>query len=416
MVTSPIYINPTDLTAVAQSLSGSASSISSVKGEFSASGSGGIGYLFQNIKANYDQTKQGTVQYLGSIAQMLTTLSSSVSGAVEEKESAEQEAVDILRKILESVESMESKLDKQGNCSGDSGTGGGGGGTSNPGGYGGGGGGSYGGGGSSGGGGSYGGGGGSAGGGSGTSSVGTGTPAPSVNLDDYDAERRLQSGTGAAAATPDTSNLASMPAGGAGTLSGTQQPTNGVAVDSSSQATSSALPADQTNTVGLDANGDATDDFSLNLTNGGTHATVGADGSITLTKDATDMAMPDRLQESGQFFTLDANGDGFDDIHLSPQAGDDVRLSIYEQEDSQYAAIDFDNDGDYDAVVRTADSAAETERIRQEAEATVWNRIAQDDPLGRSGEELAALFEDRDVLTIPEDNTITFEPLTGRNA
>lgn len=108
----------------------------------------------------------------------------------------------------------------------------------------------------------------------------------------------------------------------------------------------------------------------------------------------------------GNSFTVDADNDGRDDITLTPDSGDDSRVSVFEDGDSQYAAIDFDNDGDYDASVRIGDSAAAYEKMQQEAEASVWAEISRNDPLGRSVEELQALYADRDVMTLPEQTEI----------
>lgn len=168
---------------------------------------------------------------------------------------------------------------------------------------------------------------------------------------------------------------------------------------------------DTTNTVGLDTDGDATDDYSVNLTEGGTHASINDDGSVTLSKqDSSTVPLPpgsdNNTANKGNSFTVDADNDGRDDITLTPDSGDDSRVSVFEDGDSQYAAIDFDNDGDYDASVRIGDSAAAYEKMQQEAEASVWAEISRNDPLGRSVEELQALYADRDVMTLPEQTEI----------
>ncbi|MBT1174551.1 hypothetical protein JS530_03335 [Bifidobacterium sp. LC6] len=195
-----------------------------------------------------------------------------------------------------------------------------------------------------------------------------------------------------------------------------QQPDQSTMTPQSSETPKQDLPgisdSDTTNTVGLDTNGDTDDDYSVNLTEGNTHATINDDGSVTLSKqDVPTVPLPPGASTSatnkGNSFTVDTNHDGRDDVALTPDAGDDSRISVFEDGDSQYAAIDFDNDGDYDAAVRIGDSEAAYEKIQQEAEASVWEEISRNDPLGRSVEELQALYADRDIMSLPEQTEIS---------
>lgn len=171
---------------------------------------------------------------------------------------------------------------------------------------------------------------------------------------------------------------------------------------------SSTLQRDDMTTIGIDTDGNSSDDFSLNIINSQTHASVLSDGSIQLTRDDASMPMPQNAQyDSDAVFTLDTNHDGTSDVQLNPQQGEDMRISVFEDERSQYAAIDFDNDGDYEAVVRTDASTAAYERMEAEAEARVWQRLADRDPLGRSASELQQLYAERDEFEMPEPSYIT---------
>ena len=73
---------------------------------------------------------------------------------------------------------------------------------------------------------------------------------------------------------------------------------------------------------------------------------------------------------------------------MTPDAGADARISIFDKDDSKYAAIDFDNDGDYDAAVRIGDSEMAREAMRKEKEEQVWRSIAAKEPPGRTADTM----------------------------
>ena len=161
-------------------------------------------------------------------------------------------------------------------------------------------------------------------------------------------------------------------------------------------------------TIGLDVDGNAKDDYSLNLTDGNTHAVIGADGSVTLTKrDNSTIPMPSDASKTGSAsFDLDVDNDGVDDVSMNSDSGANARFSVYKDEDSRYVALDYDNDGDYDVAVRVGDSEAAREAMRKQAEDEAWQSIAAKDPLGRTADELRALYEDRETIQLPERTTI----------
>ena len=123
-------------------------------------------------------------------------------------------------------------------------------------------------------------------------------------------------------------------------------------------------------TIGLDVDGNAKDDYSLNLIDGNTHAVIGADGSVILTKrDNSTIPMPSDASKTGSAsFDLDADNDGVDDVSMNSDSGANARFSVYEDE--------------------------------------AWRSIAAKDPLGRTADELRALYEDRETIQLPERTTI----------
>lgn len=160
--------------------------------------------------------------------------------------------------------------------------------------------------------------------------------------------------------------------------------------------------------IDLDVDGDGKDDYSLNLKNGGTHAVVGQDGSITVSRQkTTSVPLPPNVQATqDSYLTVDANHDGVDDIMLTGQQGQNAKISIYEQGDTEYAAVDFDHDGDYDVSVRVEDTAQTYQKMREQAEESVWQSIADKDPMGRTAEELKALYQERDIIELPQRSEI----------
>jgi len=173
-------------------------------------------------------------------------------------------------------------------------------------------------------------------------------------------------------------------------------------------ASTSRNTSDAASSIDLDVDGDSNEDYSLNLKNGGTHVVVGQDGSITVShQKTTSVPLPTNAQATqDSYLTVDANHDGVDDIMLTGQQGQDAKISVYEQGDTEYAAIDFDHDGDYDVSVRVEDTAQTYQKMREQAEQSVWESIAAKDPLGRTAEQLKALYEDRDVIELPQRSEI----------
>lgn len=413
MSASLMQVDPDDLGTVSDSFNQAASQFASAKSQFVSSGSPNFGILLSFVKPVYGIAKDSTVSYLGNIESMLNLISSAVEGTAKDTKATEQSNQELLNKIIQLLEEIRDNQNKNNEASVDSGM---------PGGAGGGGGG-LGGGSGSGGGASSGGGSGSGGGAGSSMDAGQYQPAqqaaqssvtpqtPSATQPSHDQDTNAGQNTGSADGTGDDQNTTvpvtpgnlgtSTPgAGNTNPGTGTHQPD-----------VPGVTRPDTTNTVGLDTDGDATDDYSVNLTEGGTHASINDDGSVTLSKqDSSTVPLSpgsgNNSANKGNSFTVDADNDGRDDIALTPDSGDDSRVSVFEDGDSQYAAIDFDNDGDYDASVRIGDSAAAYEKMQQEAEASVWAEISRNDPLGRSVEELQALYADRDVMTLPEQTEI----------
>ncbi|WP_137658066.1 hypothetical protein [Bifidobacterium moukalabense] len=414
MASQCILYNSDDLAKTAQAYHEAANGFAAAKSTFVQTGASnpGFGLFMMALYPPYIACKAATQGYLGNIGQMAEKLSTALQGASEDSQQVEcdcQDQIDNLQKqidehnkrltALENNQHTGTSTDSNMGDGGEAGTGSGG--------YGGGGG--YSGGGGTGG---YSGGGG---GGSADSSdtsgmQGISTPAQSSPAD---TSTSVDDGAQTSYAPIDTANGT-----GAGTQHGAGTTDTQHGTDSNTQngtGTNGTMPpADQktkdtVNTIGLDANGDAKDDYSLNLADGNTHATALEDGSVKLSRqDASSMPMPPGTNagKPDSSFSIDANNDGKDDVSMAPDTGADARISIFEKDDSKYAAIDFDNDGDYDAAVRIGDSEAAREAIRRETEESVWQGIASRDPLGRSADELKSLYQDRDIVELPQRTEI----------
>ncbi|PAU68909.1 hypothetical protein [Bifidobacterium criceti] len=407
-------------------------------GAFNQNEDPNFGLVLQMFRPMYMSAKECTSGYLSNIGQVLTYLQGAINGAQQDFTNNENAIIEYLKSIQDKLDDIDDKLDELGDPQGGNG---GAGGT-----VGGGGGGSVGGGVSGGsGGGGYAGGGASGGGtghdaqeddryegsvsqGTGTidadaSGAGTASGTPTAN---DSADMGAEDGsTGddrtAGSVNPGTGTIppdrdASTADGGAGTAPGTDGSTKTdsdglTGMDGTGIDGRPGNPRDGINTIGLDVSGDAQDEYSLNLTDGNTHAVMEADGSIRLSKtdtDTTAIPLPDGMQpKDASTFTLDANNDGINDLAMTPDMAADSRISVYEEGDSQFAAVDFDNDGDYDAVMRVGESAAARAQAQQNAMAAAWEQIASNDPLGRSPEELQALFLDRDITRLPEREGIS---------
>ena len=397
-----ICCNPQDLKNTASAYNEAASGFNQAKSAFEKSGTGnpGFGLFMMLLYPAYTVCKMSTQGYLGNIGQMSERLSSALKSTSEISEDTESQLRQMILDLRKQVEEQDQRITElEHHQDGDSD------------------GGNYSGGGSAGGGGYT--GGGAAGGGYGSGGSGSGSGATGI-ADSTDKQSinvpSVSSATdaisGAHASTGSDTGSAREPIRDTGKEDAASD-IGGTRNDSQiGQIDTVPLPnqttKDTISTIGLDVDGDASDDYSLNLTNGNTHAVVGEDGSVTLSKqDGSSVPLPPGAQEGkNDFLTVDANHDGIDDIAFTPDTGADARISVFEQGDSQYMAIDADNDGDYDVVARVGDSEAAYEAMHERAEESAWQSIASKDPLGRTADELRALYQDRDVVELPERSEI----------
>lgn len=397
-----ICCNPQDLKSTAGAYNEAASGFNQAKSAFEKSGTSnpGFGLFMMLLYPAYTVCKMSTQGYLGNIGQMSERLSSALKSTSEISEDTENQLRQMILDLRKQVEEQDQRITElEHHQDGDSD------------------GGNYSGGGSAGGGGYT--GGGAAGGGYGSGGSGSGSGATGI-ADSTDKQSinvpSVSSATdaisGAHASTGSDTGSAREPIRDTGKEDAASD-IGGTRNDSQiGQIDTVPLPnqttKDTISTIGLDVDGDASDDYSLNLTNGNTHAVVGEDGSVTLSKqDGSSVPLPPGAQEGkNDFLTVDANHDGIDDIAFTPDTGADARIGVFEQGDSQYMAIDADNDGDYDVVARVGDSEAAYEAMRERAEESAWQSIASKDPLGRTADELRALYQDRDVVELPERSEI----------
>ena len=142
---------------------------------------------------------------------------------------------------------------------------------------------------------------------------------------------------------------------------------------------------------------------------------------------------------------LDTDGDGAADMNLTVEQDRDTMISFGGTEGDRVVSVDFDHDGDVDARYAVPDDASNTGTSDasasnasgantanasvtnapdanvsnanapgdDQAERLAWDVIAKDDPLGRSGEELRQLFEDRDPITFDDDDVLGGAAATG---
>lgn len=397
-----ICCNPQDLKSTAGAYNEAASGFNQAKSAFEKSGTSnpGFGLFMMLLYPAYTVCKMSTQGYLGNIGQMSERLSSALKSTSEISEDTENQLRQMILDLRKQVEEQDQRITELehhqdgdsdgGNYSGGGSAGGGG----------------YTGGGAAGGG--YGSGG--SGSGSGATGIADSTDKQSINVSSVSSATDAISG--AHASTGSDTGSAREPIRDTGKEDAASD-IGGTRNDSQiGQIDTVPLPnqttKDTISTIGLDVDGDASDDYSLNLTNGNTHAVVGEDGSVTLSKqDGSSVPLPPGAQEGkNDFLTVDANHDGIDDIAFTPDTGADARISVFEQGDSQYMAIDADNDGDYDVVARVGDSEAAYEAMHERAEESAWQSIASKDPLGRTADELRALYQDRDVVELPERSEI----------
>lgn len=384
MSSSCICVDPSDLETSAKNYEQAAQQFAMAKAQFVSAGTPNFGLILKCLEPAYEAAKQSTQEYLANVETMLKLIASAIQGTVEDSTTTEEEILEALKKILQLLQQVDDKLDSSDPHNARSEGNGGIGGNS---GYG------------------------------GSFGNGGGSRADSLQSKQYqpvDQFNGRSDGGSEAAGSPASS------ATGSGAMASESQEfghdqkktTSDGACDTAESNTYSIfnevpLPPRPT-TIGLDVDGNAKDDYSLNLTDGNTHAVIGADGSVTLTKrDNSTIPMPSDASKTGSAsFDLDVDNDGVDDVSMNSDSGANARFSVYEDEDSRYVALDYDNDGDYDVAVRVGDSEAAREAMRKQAENEAWQSIAAKDPLGRTADELRALYEDRETIQLPERTTI----------
>lgn len=384
MSSSCICVDPSDLETSAKNYEQAAQQFAMAKAQFVSAGTPNFGLILKCLEPAYEAAKQSTQEYLANVETMLKLIASAIQGTVEDSTTTEEEILEALKKILQLLQQVDDKLDSSDPHNARSEGNGGIGGNS---GYG------------------------------GRFGNGGGSRADSLQSKQYqpvDQFNGRSDGGSEAAGSPASS------ATGSGAMASESQEfghdqkktTSDGACDTAESNTypifnEVPLPPRPT-TIGLDVDGNAKDDYSLNLTDGNTHAVIGADGSVTLTKrDNSTIPMPSDASKTGSAsFDLDADNDGVDDVSMNSDSGANARFSVYEDEDSRYVALDYDNDGDYDVAVRVGDSEAAREAMRKQAEDEAWQSIAAKDPLGRTADELRALYEDRETIQLPERTTI----------
>lgn len=384
MSSSCICVDPSDLETSAKNYEQAAQQFAMAKAQFVSAGTPNFGLILKCLEPAYEAAKQSTQEYLANVEAMLKLIASAIQGTVEDSTTTEEEILEALKKILQLLQQVDDKLDSSDPHNARSEGNGGIGGNS---GYG------------------------------GSFGNGGGSRADSLQSKQYqpvDQFNGRSDGGSEAAGSPASS------ATGSGAMASESQEfghdqkktTSDGACDTAESNTYSIfnevpLPPRPT-TIGLDVDGNAKDDYSLNLTDGNTHAVIGADGSVTLTKrDNSTIPMPSDASKTGSAsFDLDVDNDGVDDVSMNSDSGANARFSVYEDEDSRYVALDYDNDGDYDVAVRVGDSEAAREAMRKQAEDEAWQSIAAKDPLGRTADELRALYEDRETIQLPERTTI----------
>ena len=380
MSSSCICVDPSDLETSAKNYEQAAQQFAMAKAQFVSAGTPNFGLILKCLEPAYEAAKQSTQEYLANVETMLKLIASAIQGTVEDSTTTEEEILEALKKILQLLQQVDDKLDSSDPHNARSEGNGGIGGNS---GYG------------------------------GSFGNGGGSRADSLQSKQYQPVDQFNGGS-EAAGSPASS------ATGSGAMASESQEfghdqkktTSDGACDAAESNTypifnEVPLPPRPT-TIGLDVDGNAKDDYSLNLTDGNTHAVIGADGSVTLTKrDNSTIPMSSDASKTGSAsFDLDVDNDGVDDVSMNSDSGANARFSVYEDEDSRYVALDYDNDGDYDVAVRVGDSEAAREAMRKQAEDEAWQSIAAKDPLGRTADELRALYEDRETIQLPERTTI----------
>lgn len=384
MSSSCICIDPSDLETSAKNYEQAAQQFAMAKAQFVSAGTPNFGLILKCLEPAYEAAKQSTQEYLANVEAMLKLIASAIQGTVEDSTTTEEEILEALKKILQLLQQVDDKLDSSdphnARSEGNGGIG------SNSG---------------------YG----------GSFGNGGGSRADSLQSKQYQPvdqfNGRSDDGSEAAGSPASSATGSGAMASGSQEFGHDQKKTTSDgardAAESNTYPIFNEVPLPpRPTTIGLDVDGNAKDDYSLNLIDGNTHAVIGADGSVILTKrDNSTIPMPSDASKTGSAsFDLDVDNDGVDDVSMNSDSGANARFSVYEDEDSRYVALDYDNDGDYDVAVRVGDSEAAREAMRKQAEDEAWQSIAAKDPLGRTADELRALYEDRETIQLPERTTI----------
>lgn len=313
MSSSCICVDPSDLETSAKNYEQAAQQFAMAKAQFVSAGTPNFGLILKCLEPAYEAAKQSTQEYLANVEAMLKLIASAIQGTVEDSTTTEEEILEALKKILQLLQQVDDKLDSSDPHNARSEGNGGIGGNS---GYG------------------------------GSFGNGGGSRADSLQSKQYqpvDQFNGRSDGGSEAAGSP-----ASSATGSGAMASGSQEFGHDQKKTTSDGARDAAesntypifnevpLPTRPT-TIGLDVDGNAKDDYSLNLTDGNTHAVIGADGSVTLTKrDNSTIPMPSDASKTGSAsFDLDVDNDGVDDVSMNSDSGANARFSVYEDEDSR---------------------------------------------------------------------------------
>lgn len=410
MSASIITADPVQLGEAAGEMESVADQLTNASGSFSTDTISTFGLLLSYLESPYDQAISDTQRFLTDVSSAVQHIADALKGCAEDYEHTETTNQTQLEQILSKLEEIETLLKSQG--SGGSGSTGGAG--SSGGSYGGGaGGGSYGGssGGSSGGsygGGSYGGGSGSATGGSSEISSGTSSGDSSDGSSSDDSQEELY----------DTAQVAQEAAAGINLKSADELAQEATAASGNGSGDApddgDGLPgagddgdgADGAQSVLLDDSSTDGDGMSGNVeTDGNAPDDGGADDGIDGLQQELGAASAGSASRDGVVY-VDGDGDGNIDAAFRLQDGDTAAVSLQDDDNGTLIGVDLDNDGQGDVAMRVSDAEARYEAIREQAQQEVWEQLAASDPLGRSADELQALYADAEPLEFPEEDSI----------
>ena len=352
-----------------------------------------FGLVLQSVKPAYDAAKSNTLDYLSSLGSLMSTMAQDITDAIAAYSDNDQQIMDRIAELQSRIDALEQQYNQS---SGQGGTSGGGGTQTNPGysgGYTGGGytGGGYGGG-----------GGGSWGGGPYTNQQNFQMPAypsytpstevPVADVDSYDGydddlmdiDSSVGMDIGGPTSRPDESFDIPMP-------------------PSSSHDGQTIRPdgSDDTSRVRLDLDGDGEDELILDLDDGqdaGVRIGTSEDGDRYVQVDFDGDGTPEA--------TFVTDGDDADDAGISDDAQSE------DATDGENAVDAGESDDDAADVEETVDSETgmTDEAIAEKAEEQAWQIIADTDPLHRTVEELKELFDRREPVEVPEDDSVIEVP------